>query len=728
LFWLTLVIASAGAPSARAETPPFELSEKMPGSFLGRSFSVLVDPTAKLGIAQVASPGLSERFVDGYPDAPSFGFTSATHWVRLRVKNSEQVKQAWLLEMAFPLADDVTLFVPRGDGSYEVRASGDRLPFSQRDISYRNVVFALDQPADSARTYYLRLQTTGSLVIPLRAWTMLQFVDNQTSENAVNWLFYGLMVGMGFYNIFLFAFVRQKEHLLYALYVFATIAMTLTLQGHTSQYIFPNHPVIANAMMPFTSSVLFGSAVIFLHSSLELQTLVPRCSLVIRRVILPAAVVLSIGSLFLPNSICIRAAMVLGFAITAGGVPVVYLAARAGSRPARIFLVAWGCLAGGGILYFLQLFGFLPSTYFTRWSTQIGAAVEAVLLSVALAERINNLRAELALLNGKLKQNVEDLKLALSLSQQAARAKSEFLATMSHELRTPLNAIINIPQGISESFHRLATATCVNCHAAFELEPGDRTDAETCCPDCGRAGTLDLQPAARYVGDGNETLVHLGMVERAGLHLLEMVNTVLDFSKLEAGRVALKLQEVQPAALVADAIETLAPLAARSEVQISCVLLSESAPFYADPLRLKQVLINLIGNAIKFSAPRSTVDVKLSGEGDHYLFQVCDQGIGIAAGDLDRIFRTFEQVDQGDTRKYGGTGLGLSISRSFVELHGGEIWVQSELGKGSTFFVRLPRRAQPSEAEPEATLATAGGSSVRGHIRSPNCEGLHPPE
>jgi signal transduction histidine kinase len=434
---------------------------------------------------------------------------------------------------------------------------------------------------------------------------------------------------------------------------------------------------------------------------------------------MPAALALSIGSLFLPNSICIRAAMVLGFAITVGGVPVLYLAARAGSRPALIFLVAWGFLAGGGILYFLQLFGLLPSTYFTRWSTQIGAATEAVLLSVALAERINNLRAELAMLNGKLRQNVEDLKLALSLSQQAARVKSEFLATMSHELRTPLNAIINIPQGISESFQKLATATCVNCQAAFELEPGEHADAETCCPDCGRAGTLDLQRAAHYLGDGNETLAQLGIVERAGLHLLQMVNTVLDFSKLEAGRVELKLQEVQAVALLADAIETLAPLAARSEVQISCLPFVERAPFFADPLRLKQVLINLIGNAIKFSPPRSTVEVELSEEGDHYLFQVRDQGIGIAAGDLDRIFRTFEQVDQGDTRKYGGTGLGLSISRSFVEMHGGEIWVQSELGKGSTFFIRLPRRARPGRAEPEASVETAGRPSVRGPHSQP---------
>jgi two-component system, sensor histidine kinase LadS len=698
LFLLAALLSSAA--SVRAQAPTLELAERISGTFLGRHLGVLVDPTGELEIEQVESPALAQRFVEGYPDAPSFGFTAATHWVRLRVHNSAHVPRAWLLELGFPLLDDVTLFLPRGDGSYEVRASGDRRPFAERDLAYRNVVFALEEPPDSLRTYYLRVQTTGSLVMPLRAWSMFEFVDYQNSGNAVNWMFYGLTLGMGLYNLFLFAFVRQKEHLLYALYVFAMAALTLTLQGHTSQYVFPNHPVIANQMMPFTTAALFACVLVFFHASLSLRTLLPRCSLGIRLAVLPATIVLAVGSLFLPNSLCIRAAIGLGFAITLGGLPVIYLAVRAGSRPARIFLIAWGCLILGGLQYFLQLYGLLPSTFLTRWGTQIGASMETVLLSVALAERINNLRADLSTLNGKLLRNVDDLKLALSLAEQATRAKSEFLATMSHELRTPLNAIINLPQGIAESFQKVATAICLGCQATFELEPGDRVDLESCCPECGRVGALELRESARYIGEESETLVHLGIVERAGKHLLQMVNGVLDFSKLEAGRVELKLQAVSVSAVFEEAFETLAAVAAKGEVQVQCLPFDAGARVRGDPLRLKQVLINVIGNAIKFSPRGSNVEVSVGREASHYLFRIRDQGIGIAAGDIDRIFRKFEQVDQGDTRKYGGTGLGLSISRSFVELHGGEIWVQSELGKGSTFFIRLPASEQLSEDAP----------------------------
>jgi signal transduction histidine kinase len=149
-----------------------------------------------------------------------------------------------------------------------------------------------------------------------------------------------------------------------------------------------------------------------------------------------------------------------------------------------------------------------------------------------------------------------------------------------------------------------------------------------------------------------------------------------------------------------EVVEPLRQLALDGGVRLHLSAPPEDAALHADPLRLRQILINLIGNAIKFSDRRGDVYVSVTQEADSYLFQVRDQGVGIAPENLERVFRSFEQVDQGDTRRFGGTGLGLSIAKSLVEMHGGQIWVTSTLGQGASFFVRLPAQGPSHMAAP----------------------------
>jgi signal transduction histidine kinase len=205
---------------------------------------------------------------------------------------------------------------------------------------------------------------------------------------------------------------------------------------------------------------------------------------------------------------------------------------------------------------------------------------------------------------------------------------------------------------------------------------------------------LTLSTRRIFAGDPEALVANLNLVERSGKHLLEMVNGILDFTRLGAGRVELRVAPLDIRELVEDVVVSLRDLARQSNVQLLMKTAIGATELQADALRVKQVLINLIGNAIKFSDGRGTVEVGLSAEPGACLIYVKDQGIGIATANLEKVFRTFEQVDQGDTRKYGGTGLGLSISKSLVELHGGRIWVESELQRGATFYVRLP--LQPS--------------------------------
>jgi len=235
-------------------------------------------------------------------------------------------------------------------------------------------------------------------------------------------------------------------------------------------------------------------------------------------------------------------------------------------------------------------------------------------------------------------------------AEQANRAKSEFLANMSHELRTPLNAIIGFTGIIKD----------------------------------GIVGTVNEEQAKQ-----------LGMVYRSAQHLLELINDILDLSRVEAGRVDIFTESFPLAPLLEELQALMQPLA---DVKNLTLQLESAAPgsLMTDRGKLRQVLVNLLGNAIKFTETGS-VSLSCQQTGEDIVFEVTDTGRGIANADQRRIFNTFEQADIGAGREYEGTGLGLAISQRFIEMLGGEIGVaRSAPGEGTTFYVRLPGDARLS--------------------------------
>jgi signal transduction histidine kinase/DNA-binding response OmpR family regulator len=241
---------------------------------------------------------------------------------------------------------------------------------------------------------------------------------------------------------------------------------------------------------------------------------------------------------------------------------------------------------------------------------------------------------------------------------EASKLKSQFLANMSHELRTPLNAII----GLTEMLHEDAR----DLKRAEELEPLER-------------------------------------VLRAAHHLLELINDILDLSKIEAGRMDMHVEAFAIAPLVDDVISTISPVATKNGNEIIVRCPPDIGEMHADQTRIRQALLNLVSNANKFTEHGSvTVDVaRVTGKGSEQItMAVRDTGIGMSSEQIGRLFQEFVQADPSTTRKYGGTGLGLAISRRFCQMMGGEITVESQLGKGSTFTIRLPARIEAVQPAP----------------------------
>ncbi|MFQ4138578.1 response regulator [Nodosilinea sp. PGN35] len=262
----------------------------------------------------------------------------------------------------------------------------------------------------------------------------------------------------------------------------------------------------------------------------------------------------------------------------------------------------------------------------------------------------------------QLRHSSERISLANAELARAARLKDEFLANMSHELRTPLNSILGLSEILLEEVF------------------GALTDRQR---------------------------QFLQTIEQSGEHLLALINDILDLSKIESGKIAIELDSVALDTVCQSSLNFVREQARHKEIQLTYKLDEELSEIEADERRLMQMLVNLLSNAVKFTpnGGRVQLEVKMNAPQQAVEFQVTDTGIGISPENLSQIFQPFIQVDSSLSRRYAGTGLGLSIARRIVELHGGSIRVESEVGRGSCFTVLLPwhpRSAQLALPAPES--------------------------
>jgi signal transduction histidine kinase/DNA-binding response OmpR family regulator len=281
-------------------------------------------------------------------------------------------------------------------------------------------------------------------------------------------------------------------------------------------------------------------------------------------------------------------------------------------------------------------------------------------LMAEIQQKNRELEQHSAELEATVALRTEELKHAMESAEDASRAKSAFLANMSHELRTPMNAIIGYSEMLME-------------------------DAED---------------------DGNqEAAGDLKKIHGAGTHLLSLINDVLDLSKIEAGKMETYLETFGIPQLVDEVVATIDALIKKNDNRLKAVIDPTLGEMHADVTKVRQALFNLLSNAAKFTQ-QGEIGLVVKSEqvdgADWVRFSVSDSGIGIPPEKIDHVFEEFSQADVSTTRDYGGTGLGLPISRRFCQMMGGDITVESTVGKGSTFTIRLPLKVAEAAEEAEA--------------------------
>jgi signal transduction histidine kinase/CheY-like chemotaxis protein len=621
---------------------------------LGTRIDILEDTRKQWTIHDIVSEQVAALFTPSHVDAPAFGLTSSAYWVRFSVVNPSAKEISWYLEIAYPPLDRIDLYISAPPDHLQHRIFGDRLPFNAREVKFRNFIVSLQTAPRSQQHYYLRFENAGALNLPLTIFSPSALSEKINNEQLSLGIYHGAILIMLIYNLFIFLSVRDVSYLYYVLFNSMWVLAMLTLNGLTFQYLWPQMVWWANKSLLFFFCTAFTFGAQFSRTFLNTGNNTPIYDRILRG-LLGLGCFGMFASLVTNYHFSVRLTTIIGLT----SVIVWFTGVRCwwrGYRAARYYVIAWTSLILGIGVLSLKNFGLLPHNAFTIWAPQIGSAMEIILLSLGLADRIKQLQQRVAERTRELLQKNEELEKAKQAAETANRTKSIFLANMNHEIRTPLSTIL----GYADILRRETDLT------------------------------------ARH-------LAAVNTISDSGRHLLGLINDVLDLSKIEAGRMELQESHYDLAALIDNLSQMFEMrcqakgLAWHIEWREEGRDQRESVPssrlaVHGDEGKLRQVLINLLSNAIKFTESGEVVlRIDMAQAADriaHVTFHVIDTGIGIAEADQSKIFSAFDRVVSLERQE--GTGLGLAIAQKQVALMGGHLAVESQLGCGSRFFFTLP--------------------------------------
>jgi signal transduction histidine kinase len=610
------------------EPVPLELTDR-DSHDLSPSFQYFEDKFGNIPFERVV--GMSDKFIQNESNSLQFGYGKSAYWIRFSVINRSELLE-WYLVYAYPWIGNIDIFRQMPDGSISEQRLGANLPFNKRPVKNRNFVLPLELEQDEASTFYMRIQSQTSRPVPVTFVKPSHFHRIDREEQLVFGLYYGIMLIMIVYNLFLWVFLRDKNYILYVLFIVVWAMLQFILNGLAFEYIWPGLPWLNNKSLGYIilfsefAGILFGKE--FLRTN-QFQPLLNK--------ILIGCLAATAACMFISLFVDLLVTLQMVSILSVFGIPSVFIASfvilKKGYKPARYYLIAWASVFIGVGIMVLKNYNILPHNPFTNYSLQVGSVGLVVLLSIALADRINMIRME--------KDNAQQQ--AIKNLNMADRLKDEFLANTSHELRTPLNGIIGIAGSLID----------------------------------GVAGKLP-----------EPVIENLGMIEASGKRLYNLVNDLLDFSLIKSKEIVLNEKSISLYHVVEQVLRVTSSMIGVKDIKLQNMVNKDLPPVSADENRLQQVLYNLIGNAVKFTN-QGTVTVQAWIEDKRMHVSVTDTGIGIENEKLDLIFKSFEQADGSISREYGGSGLGLSITRHLVEQHGGSIHVSSTPGSGSCFTFDL---------------------------------------
>ncbi len=661
---------------------PITLDASTSAITLSKDIQYFADPSLEYTLTDIQYE--EKRGVNRWQKAngfiPNYGFTKAAYWVKVDLNNHTDQKD-WILHFEYPLMDVLQLYTPNAQNQYRLQyTTGDAYAFSQRPIKDRGFALPISITPQQTQSIYLRLQSRDSMIISMSLLTPDAFRAEQQNESFWFGMYYGAVLIILLFNAYLYLILKDKNHLHYVAVLGCYALIELSLNGMGTVYFWGDFPEVAKRIRPFAISLFALASFTLTKSFLGIkQVILGKMNL--DPLFLGFIVLTLVGAIIFPFTLSIQLSMMIAF-ITA---PIMYGAGvytwQQGSRLGKYFTLGWSGLVLGGMVNVLRAFDILPVNFWTTYGAQLGSISTLLILNSALTDRMRLLQQENdksqqlrlsqqeetnRLLDQKVRDRTEALLLkteeaerAKQQAETAVKAKSEFLANMSHEVRTPMNGMIGMTQLLADT-------------------------------------PLNV-----------EQKHYINTIQSSSEALLRIINDILDYSKIEAGKLDIEHTNFNLHQLLKECVSLFVLPAKERGLPIKTEIMP-NVPCWmvGDPTRVRQVIINMLGNAYKFTE-RGTVTLRAylrenkGADGVFIQFEVQDTGIGITTEQRERLFQSFSQADSSVTRKYGGTGLGLAISRSLVRLMNGDIGVKSIPSQGSIFwfYVQMSHGTEPNQTQ-----------------------------
>ncbi|MCC6369472.1 MAG: GHKL domain-containing protein [Bacteroidia bacterium] len=677
------------------------------GLLIGKSVYIYTDKTNTLTLKDVM---LQNNFVKSNDDVPNMGVSKNTFWLKYDIKNNSN-QENLLMEFSQPFVNEIVLYSEE-EGKYNVQFSGDNYPFFYRKYNYPNFVFDLKIPLGETKTFYMKVRGDEQVLLPIKIGTPTTIINGLHNLDLILGLYSGIIFAMLFYNLFIYFTVRDKIYLKYVIYIFFIGFTQACILGYPFQYLWPNSPQFANLSIYLFSCAVSITSLEFLKPFLNTKVNAPRLhkfSYLITGLYILAAILSISGVMDIAYLMVQGWAGLVAFYML---VVAVYLSSK-GHKPAIFFLVAWSAMLVGIIIFILKDFGLLPTNSLTSFTMPIGSALETILLSFALADRINTLKKEKELSqaealyvsqqNQKLitEQNIileqkvhertieleetnEELNVTLSylkdtqtqlVNAEKMASLGQLTAGIAHEINNPINFVSAnlkpLKTDISEVFDVVKKYE--------EVKPGD--DVEQKLGEIDRfKKKIDLD----YLKKEIATL--LNGIEDGARRTSEIVSGLKNFSRLDES-------DIKEANINEGIDSTIVLIRSTIPRNVELVTNYQNLPLIeCYPGKLNQVFMNILTNAI--------YAVKQKGEGEHKITvstfmmddKVCttfeDSGVGMTKEVREKIFEPFFTTkDVGE-----GTGLGMSIVFKIVESHHAKLEIESEPGKGTKITLILNQK------------------------------------
>ena len=621
---------------------------------------LIADQTTK---AEVLAENISQaNFLPVSPRPEVFNEFERAYWFRTKLVNNSKHSQELTLELKHLHLTSVSLFVLENNKIISTQFDGLHNDFSAKVIPTGNPVFRLNLSPGQSQTLYLHAATLDTMQWGASLWGQDHYVRYLVKKQLILGSLLGVILVMAAYSLVVGWVSKQRSYTYLAMSLVSLFFLQLVMQNLGSVYFWPSF-ASSTRILAIPSLFLFATTFLaFSHEMLEIHGQ-DRATSILRRmkfgIYVYALVLTPLAITVLPLQIAVITTLTTLVPIL---ITMVYAIVKAWQKQtyAQIYLAACSpLLVSIALLGANRIVGWGWSTGDAQLVILATSAILSLALSTGLALHIRKLTkdqqtSEQNALIAKLKAKEADLQIAAA--QQESEAKSSFLATMSHEIRTPMNGILGMAELLRDT----------------PLNPQQKDYVLT--------------------------------LSRSGDTLMGILNDILDYSKFETGKLDLELT----AAKTEQIFDDLSALFTEPVKQKNLNLYTNIAPdvpakLYLDVTRVKQILSNLINNAIKFTNT-GDIDVVAYCQGDQLVIEVHDQGIGIDAELVPHLFERFKQADSSISRRFGGTGLGLAISKLLSNLMGGDIKVTSTVGAGSCFQVTLPVHQHPLPEEPIGQL------------------------